>query len=69
MTDPINQVFEKLGEMDAKMDALKDDMAIVKAGVEDYKNTKNKLIGACVAVSASVGGGLTAILNKLGIDL
>lgn len=69
MSDPMNQIFEKLGSMDAKIDAIQTDMNEVKDGVSDYRQTKNKLIGACVAVSATVGGGLSAVLNKLGIEL
>ena len=69
MSDPMNQIFEKLGSMESKIDTLQEDVSEVKAGVTDYRNTKNKLIGACIAVSATVGGGLSAILNKMGIEL
>jgi hypothetical protein len=69
MSDPLHSIFKMLGEMQADITGIKSDMVEIKDGVSDYKNTKNKLIGLCVGVAAMVGGSVSAILNKIGIQL
>ena len=67
MTDPINKIFLILGEIQGDQKSMKDDIAEIKEGVQDYRSTKNKLIGGALGISAVVGGSVSAILNKLGI--
>ena len=69
MTDPLNKIFLTLGEIKADQESMKKDVAEIKEGVADYKRTKNRIIGICVGISAAVGGGLSALLNKLGIHI
>ena len=45
MTDPINKIFLILGEIQGDQKSMKDDIAEIKEGVQDYRSTKNKLIG------------------------
>lgn len=69
MSDELGKIFLMLGEIRADQTTMKKDIVQIKETVDDYRRTKNKLIGACVVISASVGGGLSAILQKLGIDI
>ena len=61
-----SRIFLILGEIQSDIKTMKHDLSETKAGVTDYRNTKNKLIGACIGVSAIVGGSLSAILKKMG---
>jgi len=65
----MNKIFERLGKIQADQETMKNDIRDIKVGVADYRKTKNTLIGACVVISASVGGSLSMILNKLGIHI
>jgi len=69
MSDPVHKIFLMLGEMQADISGIKEDMAEIKEGVSDYKKTKSKLIGLCVGVAATAGGSMSAILNKFGLHL
>lgn len=69
MTDPMHKIFEALGEIKSDIRGIKEDVAEVKAGVADYRQTKNKLVGWCVGISTATGAGITTILNKLGIHI
>ena len=69
MSEPLHKIFLMLGEIQSDISGIKEDMMEVKSGVSDYKNTKNKLMGICVGVAAMVGGSVSALLNKVGINL
>lgn len=69
MSDPMHDLFEKLGRIEAKQDTMGKDISDIKRGVNDYWKTKNKLIGGCLTLSAFVGGGISAFLNKFGIHI
>lgn len=69
MTDPLNKIFLMLGEIRADQENMQSDIKEIKEGVADYNNLKNKLIGMCVFLSVSVGGGVSAALNKLGLKI
>lgn len=69
MTDPMHQIFQMLGEIRSDIGGIKEDITEIKQTTNDYKATKSKLIGYCIGVSAAVGGGLSAVLNKMGINL
>lgn len=69
MSDGLNDIFLKLGKIESDLLGVKEDLTEIKQITSDYKTTKNRLIGACIAVSAGVGGGLSAVLNKLGIHV
>lgn len=68
MTDPMNKIFLMLGEIKADQVTMKEDISEIKKSVSDYETNKNKIVGACVIVSAGVGGLFSSILNKIGIQ-
>lgn len=67
--EQFNKIFHMLGELQSDSRAMKEDIAEIKEGVADYKKTKNRLIGVAAGISAVIGGGITTILNKIGIGI
>ena len=35
----------------------------IQPAIEDYKSTKNKIIGGCAIISTLVGGGIATVFN------
>lgn len=73
MSDPINKIFLMLGRIEQDIASMKEDVAETKAETkkwgEDYHKNKNRLLGICTGVSIFAGGSVSAILNKLGIQI
>ena len=67
--DSFNQLFHELGKIQATQKSQGIDISEIKKDVANYKKDKNKLIGACVALSAGVGGGFSAIVKAMGVHL
>ena len=68
MTDPINKIYLMLGEIKSDQATMKEDISEIKTSVTDYQTTKNKIVGACIIISAGVGGAFSTLLNKIGLS-
>ena len=67
----MNAIFEKLGQMSAKQDAMAEDVKEVKESVsrvahkvETHEALKNYVLGACGIVAVGIGIGIDYIKNK-----
>lgn len=69
MSDPMHQLFEAIGRIEAKLDGQQEDISEIKATVTSHEQIKNRVIGWCVGVSAATGASVSAVLNKLGIHI
>lgn len=68
MSDEIlNDISRTIGRIEAKQDSMAADITDVKAITQDYKQNKNRIIGACLAISAAAGGSISTIAKYLGI--
>ena len=58
-----NQIYEKIGHLSAKIDALHSDVKEIKETVKNHETLKNRVIGYCLAVAAFAGG-ITGAIGK-----
>lgn len=58
-----NHLYEKIGQLSAKLDAVHSDVVEIKKTVNGHEAIKNRVIGYAVAVGAFAGG-VTGFIGK-----